>query len=264
MGIATVAVYSEADRAALHIALADEAYEIGPAPPSQSYLNGERLIECARKAGAEAVHPGYGFLAENAAFARSVVAAGLTWIGPHAGAIDAMGDKLRARQAMRDANVPSVPGGHEPIADVAGARAAAEEYGLAAGVQSRRRRRRKRTARGEHRWTRCRRRLKRLAAKRRRISRTIRSMPSTTSRTPSTSNCKCSPTNTATSFTSASATARCSAATRKCGRRLRPVSPAGCARRCARPASARQKRSATILSARSNVSLPETRFTFWR
>ncbi len=130
MGIATVAVYSEADRAALHVALADEAYEIGPAPPSQSYLNGDRLIEFARKTGAEAVHPGYGFLAENAAFARSVVAAGLTWIGPHAGAIDAMGDKLRARQAMRDAKVPSVPGGHEPIADVDGARAAAEKYGL--------------------------------------------------------------------------------------------------------------------------------------
>ncbi len=130
MGITTVAVYSEVDRAALHVALADEAYEIGPAPPSQSYLNGDRLIEFAGKAGAEAVHPGYGFLAENAAFASSVVAAGLTWIGPHAGAIDAMGDKLRARQAMRDANVPSVPGGHEPIADVAGARAAAEKYGL--------------------------------------------------------------------------------------------------------------------------------------
>jgi acetyl-CoA/propionyl-CoA carboxylase, biotin carboxylase, biotin carboxyl carrier protein len=130
MGIATVAVYSEADRAGLHVALADEAYEIGPAPPSQSYLNGERLIECAREAGAEAVHPGYGFLAENAAFARSVVAAGLTWIGPHASAIDAMGDKLRARQAMRDANVPSVPGGLDPIEDVAGARAAAEKYGL--------------------------------------------------------------------------------------------------------------------------------------
>src|SRR5579863_2490258 len=130
MGIATVAVYSEADRAALHVALADEAYEIGPAPPSQSYLNGERLIECARAGGAEAVHPGYGFLAENAAFARSVVAAGLTWIGPHADAIDSMGDKLRARQAMREAEVPSVPGGYDAIVDVAGARAAAEEYGL--------------------------------------------------------------------------------------------------------------------------------------
>jgi acetyl-CoA/propionyl-CoA carboxylase biotin carboxyl carrier protein len=130
MRIATVAVYSEADRDAMHVALADEAYEIGPAPPSQSYLNGDRLIECARKAGADAVHPGYGFLAENAAFARSVVAAGLRWIGPHAGAIESMGDKLQARQAMRDANVPSVPGGHEPIVDVAGARAAAEKYGL--------------------------------------------------------------------------------------------------------------------------------------
>ena len=130
MGIATVAVYSDADRDALHVALADEAYGIGLASPSQSYLDGERLIACARTAGADAIHPGYGFLAENAAFARSVVAAGLTWIGPHADAIAAMGDKLRARQAMRDANVPSVPGGTEAIADVAGARAAAEKYGL--------------------------------------------------------------------------------------------------------------------------------------
>ncbi len=130
MGIATVAVYSDADRDALHVALADEARHIGPASPAASYLDGDKLIAVARECGAQAVHPGYGFLAENAAFARAVAAAGLTWIGPHPDAIAAMGDKLRARQAMCDAGVACVPGGLEAIADVAAAQAAAREYGL--------------------------------------------------------------------------------------------------------------------------------------
>lgn len=130
MGIATVAIYSEPDRDGLHVEMADEAYLIGPAAPSQSYLNVEKLMDVARRAGADAVHPGYGFLAENAAFARRVIEAGLTWIGPHAEAIDAMGDKLRARQAMARADVPFVPGGTEPIENVAGARRAAEAFGL--------------------------------------------------------------------------------------------------------------------------------------
>jgi acetyl-CoA/propionyl-CoA carboxylase biotin carboxyl carrier protein len=130
MGIATVAVYSEPDRDALHVRMADEAFLIGPAPPSQSYLNIDVLLETAARAGADAVHPGYGFLAENAGFARAIVAAGLAWIGPHADAIDAMGDKLRARQAMQKAAVPFVPGSTAAIADVAAARAAAKTYGL--------------------------------------------------------------------------------------------------------------------------------------
>jgi acetyl-CoA/propionyl-CoA carboxylase biotin carboxyl carrier protein len=130
MGIESVAVYSDADRDALHVRLADEAHGIGPASPAQSYLDGEKIIAVAAQSGAQAVHPGYGFLAENAPFARRVVDAGLAWIGPHADAIGAMGDKLRARNAMRAANVPSVPGGLEAIADVAAARAAAERYGL--------------------------------------------------------------------------------------------------------------------------------------
>ncbi len=130
MGIATVAVYSEPDRDAMHVRMAEEAYLLGPAAPSQSYLNIDKLIEVAKRAGADAVHPGYGFLAENAGFARRVQQEGLTWIGPHPDAIDAMGDKLRARQAMKKANVPFVPGGIEPIEDVAGARKAAEAYGL--------------------------------------------------------------------------------------------------------------------------------------
>ncbi|MBV9027734.1 MAG: hypothetical protein JO311_03900, partial [Candidatus Eremiobacteraeota bacterium] len=130
MGIATVAVYSDADRDALHVQLADEAHRIGAAEPAQSYLNIETLLDCAKRARADAVHPGYGFLAENAEFARAVGAAGLAWVGPHPDAIDAMGDKIRARQAMVAAGVPVVPGGTDPIADAGAARAAAEAYGL--------------------------------------------------------------------------------------------------------------------------------------
>jgi acetyl-CoA/propionyl-CoA carboxylase biotin carboxyl carrier protein len=130
MSIATVAVYSEADRDGMHVRMADEAYLIGPAAPSASYLNIDAILEVAKRSGAQAIHPGYGFLAENSAFARRVVAAGLVWIGPHADAIDAMGDKLRARQAMAKADVPFVPGGTEAIDDVAAAREAAKAYGL--------------------------------------------------------------------------------------------------------------------------------------
>ncbi|MBV9718189.1 MAG: acetyl-CoA carboxylase biotin carboxylase subunit [Candidatus Eremiobacteraeota bacterium] len=130
MGIASVAVYSDSDREALHVALADQAFRVGPPPPAQSYLDVESLIECARRAGADAVHPGYGFLAENGDFARRVVAEGLIWIGPHAAAIDAMGDKLHARRAMQEADVPVVPGGSEALADVAAAREAVRRFGL--------------------------------------------------------------------------------------------------------------------------------------
>jgi acetyl-CoA/propionyl-CoA carboxylase biotin carboxyl carrier protein len=130
LGIATVAVYSEADRDALHVRLADEAFLIGAAPPSQSYLNAEKLLDVARRSESDALHPGYGFFAENAAFARAVIEAGLLWIGPHPAAIEAMGDKLRARALMREAGVPVVPGGSEPLADPAAAREAAERYGL--------------------------------------------------------------------------------------------------------------------------------------
>ncbi len=130
LGCATVAVYSDADRDARHVALADEAYHIGPATPAQSYLNVERILDVARRSGADAVHPGYGFFAENAAFARTLIDAGIAWIGPHPDAIDAMGDKVRSRLAMVAAGVPVVPGGTAPLADAAAARAAAAEYGL--------------------------------------------------------------------------------------------------------------------------------------
>jgi len=130
LGCATVAVYSDADRDALHVRYADEAYHLGPAAPAQSYLNADKLLDAAQRAGADAIHPGYGFFAENADFARRVVAAGIAWIGPHPDAIEAMGDKIRSRQAMVAANVPVVPGGTDPVIDAAGARAAAEKYGL--------------------------------------------------------------------------------------------------------------------------------------
>jgi acetyl-CoA/propionyl-CoA carboxylase, biotin carboxylase, biotin carboxyl carrier protein len=122
MGIASVAVYSELDRGALHVARADEAYLLGGPTAAESYLNVEKLLSVCRESGAQAVHPGYGFLAENAAFARACDEAGIMFIGPPASAIEAMGSKTRARELMRDAGVPIVPGTTEPVATVEDAR----------------------------------------------------------------------------------------------------------------------------------------------
>ncbi|HWW98201.1 MAG TPA: acetyl-CoA carboxylase biotin carboxylase subunit [Edaphobacter sp.] len=128
MGLATVAVYSDADRGGLHVLHADEAYRLGPAPAAESYLRGDLILEVARRAGADAVHPGYGFLSENAEFAEACAAAGVTFIGPPASAMRVLGSKTRARQAADAAGMPRVPGSVTGLADVA------EAVRVAAGI----------------------------------------------------------------------------------------------------------------------------------
>jgi acetyl-CoA/propionyl-CoA carboxylase, biotin carboxylase, biotin carboxyl carrier protein len=136
LGIGTVAVYSEADRNRQHVVGADEAYLIGPGPAAQSYLRADRIVEAARRSGAEAIHPGYGFLAENAEFARKVEQAGLVWIGPPPAAIEAMGSKIAARERMRSAGVPIIPGTTRPAQSADEARAAAVEIGLPVAIKA--------------------------------------------------------------------------------------------------------------------------------
>jgi acetyl-CoA carboxylase biotin carboxylase subunit len=130
MGIKTVAVYSEADAAALHVRMADEAYLIGPPPSNESYLRGEKILEVAKQSGAEAIHPGYGFLSENAGFVRQATAAGITFIGPSPDAMDAMGGKISARLIAIEAGVPVVPGTTEPLRSADDALKTAEEFGF--------------------------------------------------------------------------------------------------------------------------------------
>jgi acetyl-CoA carboxylase, biotin carboxylase subunit len=128
MGMTTVAVYSDVDRGALHVLHADEAYRLGPAPAAESYLRGDLILEIAQRAGADAVHPGYGFLSENAEFAEACVAAGVTFIGPPASAMRVLGSKTRARQAADAAGMPRVPGSVTGLADIA------EAMRVAAGI----------------------------------------------------------------------------------------------------------------------------------
>jgi acetyl-CoA/propionyl-CoA carboxylase, biotin carboxylase, biotin carboxyl carrier protein len=129
LGLGSVAVYSEGDAAALHVAYADEAYLLGPTAPAESYLNVDRLLDAASRSGAGAVHPGYGFLAENAVFARAVEEAGLVWIGPPPAAIELMGNKTAARTAMRGAGVPIIPGTTDPVRSVDELLALGDEIG---------------------------------------------------------------------------------------------------------------------------------------
>ena len=137
LDVGTVAIYSEADRHAGHVRYADEAYNVGPARAADSYLDGEAVIEAARKADADAIHPGYGFLAENADFARRVEEAdGLTWIGPSSGAMEALGEKTRARRLMADADVPIVPGTTDPVTEPAAVRAFGEEHGYPIAIKA--------------------------------------------------------------------------------------------------------------------------------
>src|SRR6516225_5542618 len=129
MGIATVAVYSEADAEALHVRLADEAVPIGPVPSAESYLKIERIVEACRATGAEAVHPGYGFLSENAAFATALATAGVAFIGPGPEAIAAMGDKIQSKKLARAAGISTVPGHLDVIPDAHNAVAVARDIG---------------------------------------------------------------------------------------------------------------------------------------
>src|SRR5580692_507551 len=136
MGIRSVAVYSEADADLPYVREADQAAPIGPAAPARSYLDAAAILDAAGKTGAAAVHPGYGFLAENAEFARQVGAAGLIWVGPDPAAIEQMGDKIRARNLMERAGVPVSPGTREPVMDVAAALAEADRVGYPVMVKA--------------------------------------------------------------------------------------------------------------------------------
>src|SRR5687768_3836647 len=136
LGIRSIAVYSEADAGMPFVTEADEAVCVGPANPAQSYRNTEAILEAAKSTGAQAVHPGYGFLSENAEFARTVEARGLVWVGPPADAITAMGDKINARNLMAAAGVPVAPGTHDPAATVAAAVEAAATIGYPVMVKA--------------------------------------------------------------------------------------------------------------------------------
>ncbi|MFB6361707.1 MAG: acetyl/propionyl/methylcrotonyl-CoA carboxylase subunit alpha, partial [Halobacteriales archaeon] len=134
--VATVAVYSDADRHAGHVRYADEAYNVGPARAADSYLDQEAIMEAAEQAEADAIHPGYGFLAENAAFARRVAESDVTWVGPPPEAMERLGEKTKARQVMQEADVPVVPGTTEPVESTEEVAALGEEYGYPVAIKA--------------------------------------------------------------------------------------------------------------------------------
>jgi acetyl-CoA/propionyl-CoA carboxylase biotin carboxyl carrier protein len=136
MDISPIAVFSDLDAEARHTRMADEAYNVGPGPASESYLRIDHILDAARRSGAEAVHPGYGFLAENASFAKAVIDAGLTWVGPSPEVIDSMGDKTAARRAASDAGVATVPGTKEPVTSVDEVKAFVVEHGLPLAIKA--------------------------------------------------------------------------------------------------------------------------------
>ncbi len=136
MGIRTIAIYSELDRDALHVDLADEAWNVGPAPAAESYLNQQKILQIAHESGAEAIHPGYGFLSENAGFARAVADAGIVWVGPPADAIEGMGDKITSRRNAEKFGVPTVPGITDPVASAEEVASLAAEFGYPVAVKA--------------------------------------------------------------------------------------------------------------------------------
>ena len=148
LGIRAIAVYSEADAELPFVVEADEAVLIGPANPAESYRNTQAILDAAKKTGAKAIHPGYGFLSENAGFAQAVTEAGLIWVGPSAEAITAMGDKINARNLMQAAGVPVAPGTTDPAHSIEAALRAVEQIGYPVMVKAAARRRRARPTRG--------------------------------------------------------------------------------------------------------------------
>ena len=215
MGLRTVAVFSQADRNAMHVALADEAVCIGPPPAKDSYLNIPAIIAAARETRAEAVHPGYGFLSENAAFAQACADAGLIFVGPSAETIRLMGSKAQAKARMQAAGVPIVPGYHGADQSAAAMRDAAERIGfpvlIKASAGGGGRGMRRVEAAGEDRGRARKRDARGAGCVRRRCAAPLRN----TSRGRATSRSRCSAIRTATWSRSTSANARCSAAIRR-------------------------------------------------
>ncbi|MEO0662751.1 MAG: biotin carboxylase N-terminal domain-containing protein, partial [Planctomycetota bacterium] len=136
MGIESVAIHSDVDASALHVRMADMAVSLGGRLPAESYLDMDKVLAAAKESGAEAIHPGYGFLSENSVFAARVKEAGLAWIGPPSGAIETMGDKIVSRRAMTAAGVPCVPGLTDPVDDVEAAVAAAADIGYPIAIKA--------------------------------------------------------------------------------------------------------------------------------
>ena len=259
MGIRAVAVYSDADADLPYVREADEAVLHRPGPAARSYLDAAALIEAARKTGAAAVHPGYGFLAENADFARRVIEAGLTWVGPGPGAIEQMGDKIRARNLMEQAGVPVSPGTREPVTDVAAR--SPRPNGSAIPSWSR-----PRPAAAGSAWARprtrpgCARRSRPPGRARSGSSAPRPSCWSGTSNGPGTSRCRSSAWPTAGWSRSASVTARCSGGTRRSPRRpRRRASRPSCASGCWPPRSRRGRPSATAAPGPSSAWWTPTR-----
>ncbi len=136
MGIHTIAIYSDLDRDSLHVQLADESWNVGAAPAAESYLNAQKILQVAAAARADAIHPGYGFLAENSGFAEAVTRAGITWVGPPPAAIEAMGDKITSRRHAAEAEIPMVPGTSEPTESVEAVAALGEEFGYPIAIKA--------------------------------------------------------------------------------------------------------------------------------
>ena len=215
LGIGTVAVYSEADEGALHVRMADEAVLIGPAAAAESYLNIDALLAAIKETGAEAVHPGYGFLSESAAFAEALSKADVTFIGPPPNAIAAMGDKLAARRIAAEAGVATIPGTEDAVDDADEAIAAAREIGYPVMIKASAGGGGKGMRAGLGRGGTYAKACRPPSTRRRRRSATGGSLSSASSWTPAISRFRCSPIAPARSFTWASANARSSAATRR-------------------------------------------------